>query len=174
MTFVGNPLFRHADVLAFSHTWEAKNIDTYLQDKSNPFCEEYGWHQSSVKIILPNEGTKWPSETDTPELEIPRVYYGSITDIIESVFMEDASASFNMIPYCEYWQCSPDCIIEVFSEAYSSPKMLKMYDEINALPCGAGDKYKCSMALLMFWSDATHLANFGDTYLWPFYLYFGN
>ncbi|KAG2337487.1 hypothetical protein BDR05DRAFT_978477 [Suillus weaverae] len=173
-TFVGDPLFRYADVLAFSHTQEAKNIDTYLQDKSNPFHKEHGWHRSSVKIRLPNEGTKWPSETDTPELEIPRVYHRLIINIIESVFTDDASASFNMIPYHEYWQCSPDRAIEVFSEAYSSPGMLKMYDEINALPHEAGDEYKCSIVSLMFWSDATHLANFGDASLWLFYLYFGN
>jgi hypothetical protein len=42
-TFVGDPLFRHANALSFSHTQEVKNIDAYLQDKSNPFCEEYGW-----------------------------------------------------------------------------------------------------------------------------------
>lgn len=173
-TFVGDPLFRHADALSFSHTREVKNIDAYLQDKSNPFREEYGWQRSSVKIRLPNEGTKWPSETDAPELEIPGVHHRSIIDIIESVFTDDASISFNMIPYREYWQCSPDRAIEVFSEAYSSPEMLEMYDEINALPREAGDEYERSIASLMFWSDVTHLANFGDASLWPFYLYFGN
>jgi hypothetical protein len=79
-----------------------------------------------------------------------------------------------MIPYQEYWPCSPDCAIEVFSEAYSSPKMLEMYDEINTLPCKADDEYECSIVSLMFWSDVTHLANFGDASLWPFYLYFRN
>jgi hypothetical protein len=79
-----------------------------------------------------------------------------------------------MIPYREYWQCSPDRSIEVFSEAYSSPEMLETYDEINALPREAGDEYERAIASLMLWSDATHLANFGDASLWPFYLYFGN
>jgi hypothetical protein len=41
-TFVGDPLFRHANALAFSHTWEVRNIDAYLQNKANPFQEEYG------------------------------------------------------------------------------------------------------------------------------------
>ncbi len=27
---------------------------------------------------------------------------------------------------------------------------------------------------LMFWSDSTHLANFGTASLWPLYLFFGN
>ncbi|KAG2064475.1 hypothetical protein BDR04DRAFT_1130754 [Suillus decipiens] len=142
---------------------EVKNMDVYLQDKANPFCEEYGWHKSAVKIRLPKEGTKWPSETDAPELEIPG-----------SIFMDNVATTFNMIPYCEYWQCSPDCSIEVFSEAYSSPEMLETYDEINALPCEAGDEYERAIASLMLWSDVTHLANFGDASLWPFYLYFRN
>jgi hypothetical protein len=30
------------------------------------------------------------------------------------------------------------------------------------------------VALLMMWSDSTHLASFGDASLWPFYLCFGN
>nr|GAT45954.1 predicted protein [Mycena chlorophos] len=30
------------------------------------------------------------------------------------------------------------------------------------------------VAALMFWSDATHLANFGTASLWPLYLFFGN
>jgi hypothetical protein len=88
--------------------------------------------------------------------------------------MDDIATTFNMIPYREYWQYSPDRSIEVFSEAYSSPEMLETYDEINALPREAGDEYERAIASLMFWSDATHLANFGDASLWPFYLYFGN
>jgi hypothetical protein len=174
MSFVSDPLFRHADALSFSHTREVKNMDAYLQDKANPFREEYGWHKSAVKIRLPKEGTKWPSETDAPELEIPGVYHRSIVDIIESIFTGNVTTTFNMIPYREYWQCSPDRSIEVFSEAYSSPEMLETFDEINALPREAGDEYECAIASLMLWSDATHLVNFGDASLWPFYLYFGN
>lgn len=83
-------------------------------------------------------------------------------------------ASFNMMYYCKYWQCSKDYSIEVISEAYSSPKMLETYAEILNLPQKPGDKYECTIASLMFWSDATHLVSFGDTSLWPLYLFFGN
>ncbi|KAG2343104.1 hypothetical protein BDR05DRAFT_976158 [Suillus weaverae] len=134
----------HACSLHRLPAWEEKNIDRYLQDKANPFHEEYGWYQLSVKIRLLKEGMKWASENKAPELEIPGVYHQSIIDIIKSVFMDDVAASFNMTPYCEYWQCSEDCSI------------------------------KCMVASVMFWSDTTHLANFGDASLWPFYLFFGN
>jgi len=30
------------------------------------------------------------------------------------------------------------------------------------------------IAMLMFWSDATHLVTFGTAKLWPIYLHFGN
>jgi hypothetical protein len=173
-TFVGDSLFNNADALSFSHTREAKNIDAYLQDKANPFREEYGWHQSAVKIRLPKEGMKWASETEAPELEIPGVYHRSIVDIIESVFMDDVAASFNMTPYREYWQYSEDRSIEIISEAYSSPELIETYAEINDLPREPGDELERVVASLMFWSDATHLANFGDASLWPFYLFFGN
>ncbi|KAG2037999.1 hypothetical protein BDR03DRAFT_981822 [Suillus americanus] len=122
-TFIGDLLFQNSDVLSFSHTQEAKNIDAYLQDKANPFHEEYGWHHSTVKIRLPKE---------------------------------------------------EDHLIEVISEAYSSPEMLETYMEVNALPRKVGDEYECAIASLMFWSDTTHLVNFGDTSLCPFYLFFGN
>lgn len=173
-TFIGDPLFNHSDALSFSHTRESKNIDAYLQESSNPFREEYGWHQSAIKIRLPKEGKKWSTEAEAPELEIPGVYHRSITDIIESVFKDDVATTFNMTPYHEFWKSPDGRSIEVFSEAYSSPKMIKTYAEINNLPRKAGDNLEHVVASLMMWSDATHLASFGDASLWPFYLYFSN
>ena len=172
--FIGDPLFNSGDALTFSHTRESKSIDAYLLNKANPFREEHGWHRSAVKIRLPKEGTKWSSEIDAPELEIPGVYHRSITDIIESVFQDDVAATFNMTPYREYWKCSEDRTVEVIGEAYSTPEMLEAYQEINTLPRDAGDDLERVVASLMVWSDATHLANFGDASLWPFYLFFGN
>lgn len=172
--FIGDPLFNSDDALTFSHTRESKNVDAYLQNKANPFRKEHGWRSSTVKIHLPKEGTKWPSETDAPELEIPGVYHRSITDIIKSVFQDNVAAMFNMTPYREYWKCSEDRTVEVIGEAYSTPEMLEAYKEINSLPREAGDDLERVVASLMVWSDATHLASFGDASLWPFYLFFGN
>jgi len=167
-TFIGNPLFDRSDALLFSHTRESKNIDSYLQDKSNPFHEEFGWHRSTVKIRLPKEGKKWNVETEAPELEIPGVYCHSITDIIKSVFQDDVAKTYNMTPYHEFWKSPDGRNVEVFSEAYSSAEMVETYAEINELPREAGDDLERVIASLMFWSDATHLANFGNASLWPF------
>ena len=52
--------------------------------------------------------------------------------------------------------------------------MLHAYEEINALPREPGDDMECVVASLMIWSDATHMTNFGNASMWPFYLYFSN
>ncbi|KAG2077852.1 hypothetical protein BDR04DRAFT_1000096 [Suillus decipiens] len=137
--FISDLLFNHSDALSFSHTCESKNIDSYLQDKSNLFCKEFGWCQSAVKIRLPKEGKKWNSKTEAPELEIPGVYHHSITDVIESVFQNDITKPFNMIPYYEFWKSPDGHDSKVFSEAYFSTEMVETYAEINDLPHEARD-----------------------------------
>ncbi|KAG1831448.1 hypothetical protein DFJ58DRAFT_872054 [Suillus subalutaceus] len=155
--FLKDPLLRLEDLGSLNHTRELKRLDEYLKNKANPFREEYGWRQSTVKIRLPKEKEKFKSENDVPELEIPGV-----------------SKTFNMTPFQQYWKTPDNRDIKVFSESYSSPAMLEAYAEINALPHEPGDKLEHVVALVMVWSDATHLANFGDVSLWPFYVYFGN
>jgi hypothetical protein len=51
--------------------------------------------------------------------------------------------------------------------------MLEMH---NSLPQTAGTvpHLETIIAAYMFWSDSTHLANFGTASLWPLYTFFGN
>lgn len=67
----------------------------------------------------------------------------------------------------------PDAV-NVYGEAYSSPAFREAHEEINALPRDPDDDLERVVASLMMWSDATHLASFGDASLWPIYLLFGN
>lgn len=52
--------------------------------------------------------------------------------------------------------------------------MINAYKEINALPREPGDDLECIVAGLMVWSDSTHLTNFGNASMWPFYLFLAN
>jgi hypothetical protein len=173
-TFIDDPLFNKEDAHGFSHTREKKLLNDFLKDKSNPFRTEHGWHQSSVDISLPKEKVKWNSEEDAPVLTIPGVYHRSLTDIITSVFEDTVASSFHMTPFRQLWKISEERTINVFSEAYSSPAFVEAHAEINALPRDPDDNLERVVASLMMWSDATHLANFGDASLWPFYLFFAN
>ncbi|KAJ8589808.1 hypothetical protein M405DRAFT_899068 [Rhizopogon salebrosus TDB-379] len=172
--YTSHPSFRGEETFGFNPAREAKLLDKFLLDKSNPFREEHGWHQSTVKIRLPKERKSWTSEAHAPELEVPGVYHRSLTSIIRSTFEDDVSKTFHMTPYSQYWKVSDTKTVQVFSEAYSSPAMLDAYTEINDLPREPDDNLERVVAPLMMWSDATHLTNFGDASLWPFYLYFGS
>jgi hypothetical protein len=50
-----HPHFRSKDLSGFTCAREAKLLDKYLRDMSNPLREEFGWRQSLVKIRLPKE-----------------------------------------------------------------------------------------------------------------------
>jgi hypothetical protein len=105
-TFLDDPLFCQKDAVVITHTQESKLLDRYLDDKSNPFQEEYGWRKSTVRIHLLKEKQKWASEEDAPELEIPGVYHHSLIDIITAIFEDDILQTFNMTPFTQYWKIS--------------------------------------------------------------------
>jgi hypothetical protein len=65
----------------------------------------------------------------------------------------------------------------VFSEVYNSDVFIKEHDNVQRVPLPPDEldcKWEKVVAALMFWSDSTHLANFGTAKLWPIYLLFGN
>ncbi|KAG2335506.1 hypothetical protein BDR05DRAFT_898361, partial [Suillus weaverae] len=149
-------------------------IAQYLEDHSNPFSARNGWKESSVYIRLPKEKVKWPSEDDAPKLEIKGVRHRSLIDIIKEVFEDGVATTFHMTPFRHMWKVSEERSIEVYLEAYTSPAMMEAYVEVNSLPREPDDNLEHVVASLMMYSDSTHLSNFGDASLWPFYVFFGN
>ena len=170
-----DPDFNPAAHATFSHDKERKNIQKYLNEEGNPFRAKHGWMQSKVTILLPKENVEYESEDDPdiPTLSVS-VTHCSLINIIKSVFRDEVSKTFHLTPFEEYWKSADGCTLRVYSEAYTSPEMLEAHAEINSLPKEAGDAYECVVIPLMFWSDATQLANFGDASLWLIYLFFGN
>ncbi|THH23278.1 hypothetical protein EUX98_g7896 [Antrodiella citrinella] len=66
--------------------------------------------------------------------------------------------------------------IRIFSEVYNSDAMLKEDAAIRAQPRSPEDPADLEYAVvpMLFYSDATRLANFGTQSLWPIYLFFGS
>ena len=161
----------------FSHNQEKKHIEKYLEDSSNPFKTTHGWQHSSVKIPLPHKHSKFSSEwgLNLPWLTVDSVYHCNITDIIISAFKGKDSSTYHIFLYKEYWKPSGNSEpIHLFGKAYSSPVFVEAYQEIHSLPHDPGDDPEHVITLLIFWSNATQLMNFGDASLWPIYLYFAN
>lgn len=174
LDFLDDDEYRREDARVYDAVREKRLIQDYLKDRSNPFHVENGWRCSSVNIRLPKEKEKFASEEEAPEMEIPGVYHRSLTDIIVSVFQDSISGTFHMTPFQQQWNTSEERTINIYGEAYSSPAFLEAYEDINSLPRDADDDLERVVASLMLWSDATHLASFGDASLWPIYLFFGN
>jgi len=173
-TFLDDDEYRREDARQYNDIREKKLVEDYLKDHTNPFHATHGWKESSVRIRLPKEKMKWPSEVDAPEIEIKGVRHRSLTEIITSVFKDSVASTFHMTPFHQMWQVSEQRSIKIFSEAYTSPAMIEAYHEVNALPREPDDDLERVVASLMMWSDSTHLTSFGDASLWPFYLFFGN
>jgi len=174
--YIQDPAFNPSEELTFSLDRECGRVRKYLQDDSNPFQAQHGWIRSSFDFPLVKEGIKYASETDPaiPLIHIENVIHRSITDIIKSVFTDSVSLTFHLTPFEQLWTTADGRKVRVYSEAYTSSRMLDAHEEINSLPRPPGDDYERVVSPLMLWSDATQLANFGDASLWPVYLFFGN
>ena len=174
--YIQDPAFKPSEAQSFSLDREIALIKRYLQDDLNPFRARHGWIQSSFDFPLIKEGIKYTSETDPSIhfIRIENIIHRSITDLIKSVFADSISSTFHMTPFEQRWTTADGRNVRVYSEVYTSPRMLDAHKEINSLPRDPGDPYERVVAPLMLWSDATQLANFGDASLWPVYLFFGN
>jgi hypothetical protein len=84
---------------------------------------------------------------------------------------------FHYEPYELHWQPNVGPTAEtqrVYGELYTSPAFIDAHNALQASPGEPGCDLPRVAVALMFWSDATHLTNFGDAKLWPLYMFFGN
>jgi hypothetical protein len=102
-------------------------------------------------------------------------HYWPLIEVICAAFADVQASTFHLLPFKWLWKDPLDGHQErIFDELYSSDAWLQAQDELQKLPKGAGCSLEHVIVGLMFFSDATHLANFGTAKAWPLYLYFGN
>lgn len=168
---------RHFD--NFSYECEVKRFDSYTEP-TGMFSADNGWREGSVKISLPKEGKKHLSEADAPEFEVKGVWYRPLCEVIRSAY-EDATQRHFHVRAFKLFRSDSDSTPRnsderIWSDIYDSNAMIEEQVKIDALPRNPDDapEVEYAVAPLMFWSDATRLANFGTQSLWPIYLYFGS
>ena len=129
--YIQDPAFNPSEELAFSLDRECSRIKKYLFDDSNPFRSQHGWIQSSFDFPLVKEGIKYASEMDPtiPSLWIENVIHQSITDIMKSVFTDSVFSTFHMTPFKQFWTTADGQSVQVYSEAYMSPRMLDAHED---------------------------------------------
>ncbi|KAG2055077.1 hypothetical protein BDR06DRAFT_882917, partial [Suillus hirtellus] len=95
--------------------------------------------------------------------------------LLHTAFSDIQVSAFHLSPFKRLWKDPLDGHQErIFDELYTSDSWLDAQDELQKLPREPRCALEWVIAGLMFFSDATHLANFRTVKAWPLYMYFGN
>jgi hypothetical protein len=132
-----------------------------------------GWKEESISLKIPfhrqhaNPGNKI--------FEAGTFHRRSIVSIIRERLADADGHHFHYEPYELHWQPRlEDPPIRVFGELYTSKEFHRVHQELQNSPPESGCDLPRVIAGLMFASDVTQLAQFGDAKLWPVYMFFGN
>ena len=136
--------------------------------------EDAGWTKTPIHISVPfHSRTKKPGPRD---YLAGHLYHRKLVSVIrEKIANSRDNQQFYYEPFELFWQpteTTPN--IRVHGELYTSPAFLEAHRQLQEMPGEPGCDLPRVMVAMMFWSDSTHLTQFGDTHLWPNYLYFGN
>jgi Plavaka transposase len=135
--------------------------------------ENDGWKKTDVEIIVPSK-EKNRNGNGRP-FSVSGLVYRPLTAVIKAAFSEQSSKWFHFTPFKRVWK-SPVTGQEqrLYDELYTSDAWIEAHDELQKQRRDDGCKLERVVAGLMFWSDSTRLAHFGNASTWPLYLFFGN
>ncbi|KIN98947.1 hypothetical protein M404DRAFT_156535 [Pisolithus tinctorius Marx 270] len=135
--------------------------------------QQDNWKETAVDILVPTR--EHDANGNGRIFTIPGVLYCRLVTVIRSAFAEDTAKWFHLTPFKRVWKSTTTGREQrLYDELYTSDAWNKAHDELQKESRNDGCKLERVIAGLMFWSDATHLAHFGDASAWPIYLFFGN
>jgi len=163
--------FPDSDLNGFDVRRENKCLDA--AQKSRPFGDNF--LEVTLDVPVPSGD---PSK-DPEMFPVPGFHFRSIISLIKAAFESPLADHFHLSPY-KLFRKSPITNEgeRIFSELYNSDVFLAAHDDIQRHGLLPPDDLGCTrekiIAALMFWSDSTHLTDFGTAKIWPIYLVFGN
>lgn len=96
-------------------------------------------------------------------------------EIVRTLSSDPAAKTFIYDPhYVEHRLPGSDRPERVYGELYNSESFVQEDIRLQNSPREPGCDLPRVIAALMFWSDATQIAQFGQAKVWPAYLYYGN
>jgi Plavaka transposase len=145
-------------------------------DKEEWIDDDAGWRTSSATISVPfHRLTEKPGARDYTVINF---HHRSLVSVIrEKISNSKDNAHFHYEPYELLWQPNNEqegVHVRVHGELYTSPSFIDAHRSVQELPGEPGCHLPRVVVALMFWSDSTHLTNFGNAKLWPLYMFFGN
>ena len=163
--------FPSSHLEGFDARRENKRMDAAQQ--SRPFGDSF--QETGLKINVPSGDPDKCSQ----EFTIPGFYFRSIVSVIKATFESPLADHFHLSPY-KLVRKSPitNMVERIYSELYDSDVFITAHDNLQRHGLLPPDDLGCTrekvIAALMFWSDSTHLTDFGTAKIWPIYLLFGN
>ncbi|KAF7974699.1 hypothetical protein HWV62_11479 [Athelia sp. TMB] len=172
-TVFSHPEFNVADAANFSARREGAALDKSDDQNAGaaPFLAD-GWMESHIDISVPL-GTK-DSRGHSAPFRVPGLQHRSLLSIMKAALVDESARRFHFSPFKRFWKPLDGPERRVYDEAYTSDAWLEEHDKLQKQPNEPDCKLEKVVLGLMFWSDSTHLTNFGTAKLWPLYLYFGN
>ncbi|KAG2737333.1 hypothetical protein P692DRAFT_20762048, partial [Suillus brevipes Sb2] len=129
------------------------------------------WVETDVNIDIPTKS----KDDQSQSFSVSGFHYRPLVAVIRSAFADIQANAFHLFPFKRLWKDPLDNQEQrVYDELYTSNSWLEAQDDLQRQPKESGCSLERVIAGLMFFSDATHLANFGTAKAWPLYLYFGN
>ncbi|KIO30648.1 hypothetical protein M407DRAFT_20363 [Tulasnella calospora MUT 4182] len=143
-----------------------------------------GWVEESVRIEIPT-GVKQSANSTTSAshpYDIPGLLRRPLVEVIKAACQDNLARDFHFEPFKSFQVCppvdadstEPGTFQRLHDELYSSDAWITEQDKLERLPPEHGCTLPRAIAGLMFWSDATHVSQFGQSKMWPIYLFFGN
>jgi len=164
-----DPNFNLEDLRGFRAARENRRTD--MADKSAPFLDSF--QTAAIEIEVPS-GSK---DVPPAKFSIPGLRYRKIPAVIRAMFASPLASKFHLSPFKLFHKAPSGEEERVFCEVYDSDAYIEENDKIQRAPVPPDDpdcKREKAVAVVMLWSDATHLANFGTAKLWPIYMLLGN
>jgi hypothetical protein len=167
-----DPIELKNSMSSYNPSHESKRLDNYMADPATALPERNGWKCSTISIPLPCDGIK-KREPVAKQLVIDGVYTQDLVDLLIARY--STCRHFHYTPFKHLWQPSiAEPPQRLRSNIFSSNAMLDADLDIQCiiLPFGE-EELERIVAPIVFASDSTHLAQFGDASLWPVYQFYG-
>ncbi|KAH9931346.1 uncharacterized protein B0H18DRAFT_1116502 [Fomitopsis serialis] len=194
------PDFSSADAAAANYD----KVDAILTAKQPWTDAAEGWRQASITIGIPSghrstEASRRSEYTARQRIRrhepveevpaehsvagdhftIPAFFYQPLVPLIDKVFGQySISRNFHYHPF-NLTYLPPDAPTgslpeNVHGELYTSKAWLNAEFELQNSPRVEGCDLPRAIVAMMFYSDSTNLAQFGNAKAWPIYIFFGN
>ncbi|KAF8958622.1 hypothetical protein BDZ97DRAFT_1923519 [Flammula alnicola] len=153
-----DPNFKLEDLQGFNAARENRQNDA--ADDKSPYLDSFD--KANIDIEVPSGSKDIPSRL----FSVPGLQYRKLTAVIRAGFSSPLATKFHLSPFKLFHKSPGGEEERVFSEVYNSNAFIEENDKIQRAPVPPDEpladcKLEKAVAALMFWSDGTHLANFG-------------